>query len=188
MAVEFQQEAVEQVHKCLDELGLKRAADELVVVGGAAMAAYGIKNITKTDLDIAVTSELMDHLAHDDRWAPSSEHQMEEIVATKKGIEKWVKDPERYVGLVAVRGNVTAITPPLEDSTYHVSNYELIAEGVVPEEGHYRFSPLVRILDWKLTLVGNAEYQEDKEKHFQDARKIASFLAKLKGQANIAIS
>lgn len=176
----FEKEAVVEIQECLDGVGLRRSADELVVIGGAAMAAYGIKNLKNTDLDIVVTGDLMAHLAHDDRWGPSSEHQPKGIVAKNKGTERFVSDPNRYVGLMSVTGDITVITPPLEDSTYNASNYELIKEGIVSEDSHYRFSPLFRILDWKLTLVGNADYPGNKEKHFRDARGIAAYLLRLK--------
>ncbi|MBI4033766.1 hypothetical protein HY379_02085 [Candidatus Saccharibacteria bacterium] len=175
----FDHDTVGKIHDYLSEAGLKRSADELVVVGGAAMAAYGIKKLSETDIDIAITDELMEHLSHDDRWKPASDLQQEKLVAVERGVIRTKSDPSRYAGLITKRGDITAITPPLEDSTYAVSNKQLIRERVVPEGWKYGFSPLARILDWKFTLAESPDYTGDREKHFADCRLITAYLLEL---------
>ncbi len=163
--------AIEVVTNKLDELGLRRADEELVVVGGAAMAIYGIKEISKTDLDIAVTPDLLEHLTHDDRW---KKFEPRNLVAEGHGVTHKVQDPHQYAGYKTAQGDVTAIPVPLQDS-YPVDIETLLEE--IPEIAGmpYPVARLERILDWKLGLATTYEHAA-KEKHMADALKISKYL------------
>lgn len=183
MNVEFDLAAVNDIEHFLDSARLHRSADELVVIGGAAMAAYGIKKLASTDLDIAVSDDLRERLSLDPTWLPSTQANADELVAKNKGTERKKRAPDTYAGYVTVSGDITAITPPMQDSTYMVETSVLIAERITPEGSKYGFSPIARLLDWKLELATNPEFTGDKDKHFTDCLRISKYLLKLTSEA-----
>ena len=179
LAVDFEQSTVNDITETLDRLGMHRSADELVVVGGAAMAAFGIKRLRETDLDIAVTESLLDHLKHDDRWteAVSEKKVGPSIKSRKAGTARIVG--EDYCGVKTQPGDISAIRMPLNDGIYPVTTEELIKEGLPLGGGAYRYTKPQRILDWKLALLESNDRQVDKEKHLKDARRISHYLLTL---------
>jgi len=175
----FDQRAVDEVTVTLDGLGLRRAADELVVVGGAAMAAFGIKSLGETDLDIAVTGDLLEHLKHDDRWTDAVDEGKAGPNIKSRQDTAWVVTGD-YRGVKTHPGDVSAIRMPLNDGIYSVSSEELIENGVLSLTAlagkGYRFTRPETILDWKLALVQSDDQKVDKEKHLSDARLISQRL------------
>lgn len=160
---EYDLEAVETVNAVLDEIGLREHRDRLVVVGGSALAAWGVKPLGETDLDIAITDDLRRELKSRPQWW--------EAELTPRQLDYYPK----------IAHGVTAITPPFSrDGTYGVDAAELVAEGIACGEAGYKYSPLWRILDTKLALAdapGEREiHQARRAKHWRDALLIASFI------------
>jgi len=140
----------------LNEVGLAPYADRLVVVGGAAMAAYGIDSRDDHpffDVDVVTERSVLDELRADERWEPKSEYSDDGLTA----------------------GLVDAMSMPV-DSSYKVDGEKLIGERVTPAGIVYGFSPLARILDWKLALVISPTYKGDGSKHLRHAKLIAEHL------------
>src|SRR3990167_5867496 len=164
MIGKFDRYAVGTIGETLNALGLQKEKEELVVVGGAAMAAFGIKPLKSTDLDIVVSDDLFSFLRRLEEWTRIEE--TSRLEAIRQGIPH---SQSTYDGLITRKGNVTAITAPLADSAYNVSGDILIAEGIMCKDS-YRISPVARILDWKLALVDTQ--RPSKDKHFNDAKLI----------------
>jgi len=162
---------VANISRSLDRLGLRESADQLVVIGGAALAVFGIKPLRETDLDIAVTSELMSQLEADGQWELSLRQ------ATMSGVAH-EREVVGYNGLTITNGDVTAIKMPLDD-LYRVSSAQLIKKSITPDDSAYRFIGPARVLDWKLSLVNSPYYSGPKAKHLEDATRISSFLTKI---------
>jgi len=138
------------------------------------MALYDIKPIFDTDLDIAASPELMDHLTNDVRWKKSEPR---DLVAEGQGINHRVKDSRAYDGYKTVAGDVTAIPVPLQDS-YPIDFGTLMSEATMIEDMPYPIARLERVLDWKLALATTYEHAA-KEKHMADVQKIAKYLLEL---------
>ena len=168
--------AIKVVTGKLENLDLRIARRDLVVVGGAAMALYDIKPIHTTDLDIDASPELMEHLTNDKRWKKSEPR---DLVATRQGISHQVSDSREYSGYKTVLGDVTAIPVPIQDS-YPIDFETLVSEATMFEDMPYPVARLERVLDWKLALAATFEHAA-KEKHMADAQRISSYLLELVG-------
>lgn len=160
MYQEYNAAAVEQVNSLLDEIGLRSSRDRLVVIGGSALAVWGVKPLHNADLDIAITDDLRRGIKNQTNW--------------------WEADltPRQLDYHPKIANGVTAIMPPF-GKEYPVTADELVAEGIPCGEAGYMYSPLWRILETKLALSdAPAESPRQSarcEKHWNDVMLITHF-------------
>ncbi len=159
--LEYDYQNVEAVNGLLDEIGLRSDRDFLVVVGGSALAAWGVTTLEGRDLDIAVTDELRRDLKTRTNWY--------EAEFTPRQLDYFPR----------IGNGVTAIMPPFGNE-YAVTAEELVAEGIPCGEAGYLYSPLHRILDTKkaladMTATRPLEVQRQ-HKHWQDVMMIVDFV------------
>jgi len=167
----------ENVQDSLDRLGLDKYKDQLAVVGGAALVAYGIKPWTG-DIDLVVTEKLLQELQNDSRWqtiepgqSASSSVQINQHPDPKKATLKGATIITRkniYSGVGVRHGDVSAFTMPL-DEIYPVDSQTLIEEAKPLDSNGYRYLRPFRVLEWKLFIVKDALNNEAK-RHLQDER------------------
>ncbi len=178
--VDFKLEVINQINDALYELDLGDSKDRFVVIGGAAMAALGLKSLTETDIDIAVTDPLLSRLRHDDRWKgfPRTTDNYHTLLSEKQGV---VKRIARYPDIHTIRGDVSALRMPIDD-VYPVTSEELINESLVvaSDAGEFRYAPLARVLDMKIALVRSDVYEGEVDKHVQDISTIVHYQRELR--------
>ncbi|MBX4190801.1 hypothetical protein KW794_01810 [Candidatus Saccharibacteria bacterium] len=157
---EYNTLAVEAINSLLDEINLKHDRDRFVVIGGSAMAAWGIKPLEGMDLDIAVTNDLRKDLKKRPRWYEAE------------------FTPRQLDYCPPVANGVSAIMPPF-GKEYEVTAEELVAEGIACGEAGYLYSPLFRILESKIALADMPAHRpletERQHKHWRDVMLIVRY-------------
>lgn len=158
---EYDPQAVETINGVLDDVNLRYGRDRLVVVGGSALAAWGIRPLADTDLDIVVTDSLRIDLKSKPGWYEA---------------EFTLRQLDYYP---PIANGLTAIMPPL-DKGYAITADELVAEGVPCGGAGYRYSPLYRILETKSKLAGAPATRPieiaRQHKHWHDVMLIVRYL------------
>lgn len=156
-------EVVESINGLLDEIELRPSRNQLVVVGGSALAAWGIKPLADTDLDIVVTDSLRRELKPKPNWYEAE------------------FTPRQLDYFPPIANGVTAIMPPF-GKQYDVGAEELVAEGISCGEAGYLYSPLHRILEVKNALAslpvdqGSRIQVERQRKHWRDVMLITKYI------------
>jgi hypothetical protein len=161
---EYVPEVAEAVNGVLDEIGLRPHRDDLVVVGGAAMAVWGVVELPGRDLDIVINNDLRLELWKDKNWDKVDELSSRQL---------------KYMPELAQIAGVTVLMPPMSYSSYRVKADEFIAEGVPCGQAGYLYSPLPRILETKRALAaveGTSEPTiERQQKNQEHVRLITDF-------------
>src|SRR3989344_213214 len=165
----FEDKSVAKINALLDQVGLNVFVDRLVVVGGAAMAAFGIKKVMGIDIDIVISDELAKHLEQTGRWRKADEVG-----------ESW-EETRHFVP--TAHAGIDAIRMPL-DEIYPLSSQELIAAGQEDPITGYRFATPPGVLDMKLALVMSEEYlkvksEHTKHRHMKYIHKLTQYLLKV---------
>jgi hypothetical protein len=163
---------VKTIERVLDRLDLSSVADRIVVVGGAAMAAFGIKQ-PDADIDIVVTPDLLAQLSCNNNWAETQSGRVRRVLASEGLID--IVDLKRY-GLCSIEDRVTAFIMPFIDNIYPVDSETLISEAQYLEDVRYGFSPPARVLDWKESLCASERYDGNVKKHIRDIKLISSYI------------
>ncbi len=120
--------------------------DELIVIGGAALQLYGIRDSHLHTIDLVVSPERMTEILRiSDSPDYASSYKighiglMPQVTAVRKGVKDW-----------GDRGNVTFMPAP-NDTLYQASFNELRDEAI--DVSDVLVSPPERILDWKRSVV-----------------------------------
>lgn len=176
MNMRLDESYVRGISEVLNSYSLHESARDLVVVGGAALGAYGIQLGRDTDIDIVVSPSLANQLAGDSRW--DKDLPPRNTITSRRPISRTHLDSDTAYGITTVEGDLTALEMPIDRIYCQNSNW-LIDEAIHENRNShylYLFSPLSRILDWKLALAESPDYLGPKAKHVSDARKIAAFI------------
>lgn len=171
--VGYNPEAVESINSLLDEIELRPNRNQFVVIGGSALAAWGIRPLKyPPDLDIAVTNDLLKDLKGRSSWLDGE-------------LTPWVAQYFTNPPIIDERGMTiplaTAIEHPLgKNDVCRVESEELIAEGIPCGEAGYLYSPLFRILETKRALAGAPANRpievQRQQKHWQDVMLITRYV------------
>lgn len=168
-------ESVEVVCAVLDYLDLREQSHKLTVIGGAAMAAHGLKSMWDTDLDIAITPELDTELRHGEQSLSSSGEAtiLPRRGRSNEGLQRFAEDARTmpHLGLVPITGLIFPF-----DDRYKASSEDLIMVSEKLYGSPYSFLPLPHVKSIKEALVGSPTYAGNKQKHRRDIATIDSYL------------
>ncbi|HSX33172.1 MAG TPA: hypothetical protein VLF91_02435 [Candidatus Saccharimonadales bacterium] len=132
--------------------------DELVVVGGAALQAHGIR--LARDIDVVVTPERLEQLLEETDRLPRRKRELghlgAQLVMRRPDIGRVLADNGEY-GIT--KGDITWMPAP-NDKYYRATFAELHDEAV--DMGGVLVSPLSRILAWKQALLGKPFRDKDR--------------------------
>ncbi len=138
--------------------------DKLVVVGGAALKLFGIKETT--DIDVVVPSSVLMNRALDKHTYGGGMHSpIDGQKVTENGVEYRILDWKDYYTANST-GTLTFIPAP-DDSLYSVT-YEELHNEALNIDG-ILVSPPERILEWKQAI--------NRDKDIPDITAIQSFLS-----------
>lgn len=151
-------------------------SEELIIVGGAALQAYGIKKTT--DIDVVVTEPRLETIIQDWQWLEHHSFDQSrrgrlsnrgsQLIVERHGIGRVLEEGNYYER--AVLGDISFMTSP-RDHLYTASFDELMADSTpFGGKGIAVLSPQ-KVLEWKEAV--------NRPKDQKDIAGIRAYLAKL---------